>query len=434
MPKHDDLAKGDALPEYWLDQIQEVLAALAIGLKLEKASANSVRIVAGTNNDQVCVVIEGRWRYNTSTVTAAHPGGLSGTYDVWVTASLNNFTGIAPNIDLTDYSFGLTIKPTSYIFGGGDPPLRRKIGTVDWSGAEITKVNQTVGDLVGSGAATGLVAQLVGNNVLTDFDLIHGLNTRNLVVSVRETASPWAFVHPEIQALDDNQVRVRFSIPPATGQYMVIVAGGSDVASITVSPHGLSHHPLSGSDKVTMSLFGTLAGRPAATTVAVGTIYRSTDTGLAHQSDGSAWSLITVTQQPRVKLRKTLAQSIPDNVMTVISFGSSDTEDYDADAMHSPTVNPSRITVVAAGAYALIAQFATANPSENGNWQVQIRKNAATIIAHSGSPTFGVSVAVDDEAIVGDFYEMLGYQAHTPSPGALITSNLTFFSAKRFST
>jgi hypothetical protein len=55
--------------------------------------------------------------------------------------------------------------------------------------------------------------------------------------------------------------------------------------------HGLSHHPQLGSDFVVMALMGTLAARPSAGVVAVGTHYLVTDVGggTLYQSSGSAW-------------------------------------------------------------------------------------------------------------------------------------------------
>ena len=55
--------------------------------------------------------------------------------------------------------------------------------------------------------------------------------------------------------------------------------------------HAASHHPQTGTDKITMSLAGTAASRPAFGAVAPGTFYFATDTGVTSRSDGStAWT------------------------------------------------------------------------------------------------------------------------------------------------
>lgn len=142
MSKHrSDLTKGSVLPSTWVNALMEYVSTMAGNFALEQATSTTVRVVATSDNGQVGVGINGRWRYNTATVTATHPGGASGTYDVYVTASDNDYSAPDPT-DNTNYAFGLAI------FASGNTPataLYRKVGTVDWDGTQITAVRSTAG-------------------------------------------------------------------------------------------------------------------------------------------------------------------------------------------------------------------------------------------------------------------------------------------------
>lgn len=63
----------------------------------------------------------------------------------------------------------------------------------------------------------------VGDGSSTQIDVTHSLGTRDVVVMVREVASPWSAVLPEIQMLDTNTVRLIFALAPASGQYRITV-------------------------------------------------------------------------------------------------------------------------------------------------------------------------------------------------------------------
>ena len=71
-------------------------------------------------------------------------------------------------------------------------------------------------------AATGYAAD-VGNGTLTAITVTHSLNTRDVVVRVRQNASPYAYVEPDIEATDANTVTLRFTTAPTAAQYRCIV-------------------------------------------------------------------------------------------------------------------------------------------------------------------------------------------------------------------
>lgn len=136
------LNHGDVAIEPFFDATQQVLTGSAPSLALTLANSTTVQAVASGDNDLQAVAIQGRYRWVDRTVTAGHPGGARATYDVYVTASDNDFTLGESTVDETDYAFGLTIR------AAGNPPttaLYRKVAEVDWSGTAITALRHLVG-------------------------------------------------------------------------------------------------------------------------------------------------------------------------------------------------------------------------------------------------------------------------------------------------
>jgi hypothetical protein len=154
--KHRDLAYNDRLPEAVLDAVMEYISTLLVNFRVTLQNPTTLQVAAGVGNDQVGAGVQGRWRWNSATVTAAHPAGAAGTYDVWITASDNNFVpsgnppGLSPENDLTNYAFALAI--TAQGVGGSQvppvgPALNRRIGTTTWDGAKILRFNPLAGNL-----------------------------------------------------------------------------------------------------------------------------------------------------------------------------------------------------------------------------------------------------------------------------------------------
>ncbi len=63
----------------------------------------------------------------------------------------------------------------------------------------------------------------VGNDSDTQIDVTHGLGTRDVVVLVRQSASPYAQVLCDVEMLSTTQVRLRFAVAPDTAEYRVTV-------------------------------------------------------------------------------------------------------------------------------------------------------------------------------------------------------------------
>lgn len=65
----------------------------------------------------------------------------------------------------------------------------------------------------------------VGNNVLTSIAITHNLGTRDVSVSVAESASPYSKVECDVEMTDTNTVTLKFAVAPTSNQYRVVVIG-----------------------------------------------------------------------------------------------------------------------------------------------------------------------------------------------------------------
>lgn len=77
---------------------------------------------------------------------------------------------------------------------------------------------------------TAVVARMyaanVGDGSATTIDVTHGLTaSRDKIVQVYESSSPWAQVECDIQALSTTQIRLVFAVAPTSNQYRVVVFG-----------------------------------------------------------------------------------------------------------------------------------------------------------------------------------------------------------------
>lgn len=105
-------------------------------------------------------------------------------------------------------------------------------GSLDFVGAGVTATddaanNRTVVTIPGGGgSAGGLFVAAVGDGTATVYTVTHNLGTRDLDVTVRQTASPYELVDATVRAATLNTVEVEFVSPPAANAYTVIVDAG----------------------------------------------------------------------------------------------------------------------------------------------------------------------------------------------------------------
>lgn len=118
-----------------------------------------------------------------------------------------------------------------------------------------------------------------------------------------------------------------------------------------------------------------------------------------------------IANPPAANVYHTTPQSIANGVLTVLAFNS---ERYDTDSMHDNATNNNRITVQTAGVYSLKASL-TWEGNSTGERRVSIRKNGTEILVSDERPTvqsdpFAQTVAYDEEAIVGDYFDIVVFQ------------------------
>lgn len=136
----------DVFPSWWANAVGKMLSIYADGFKVTHDTTN-VYVVAGAGDQAAVVSIGGMWRWNEATLTRAHPGGAAGTYPIFVTAAANDIVGIpAPFTDSTTYSFGLDVRAagSTPTIVAGTVDVYRQVGTCEWDGTQITRVDQTV--------------------------------------------------------------------------------------------------------------------------------------------------------------------------------------------------------------------------------------------------------------------------------------------------
>jgi hypothetical protein len=157
MTQNDPLNHGQIAHEGFFDAIQEMLGAHVGGFRLERVNTTTIKVAAGTENGQVSIAVQGRYRWRTSETTAVLPGGLpNGEHPVFVTASDNDYTGPIGDPDApTVYTFGLEIKES-----GKTPAtaLYREVGKVTVASGAITAVRQTVGSVSGAQIENGALS------------------------------------------------------------------------------------------------------------------------------------------------------------------------------------------------------------------------------------------------------------------------------------
>jgi hypothetical protein len=142
--RHRQLSYGYPVPQDFLDALQDYLGPALTNIRLAILNPTTLIIPASAPWDQAAIGIMGRWRWVVTNVTAAHPGGPPGQYDIFVTASDNNFVlgGPSGETDLTNYTFGMVIRVQGQLPATA---LYRKIAECTWNGTAITAITMTQG-------------------------------------------------------------------------------------------------------------------------------------------------------------------------------------------------------------------------------------------------------------------------------------------------
>lgn len=142
--RHRTFARGEVFPSYIVNTVLAGLSTLDHNFRIVRVNDTTIEVPAGADDAMAAISVDGNLRWRESPAQAAHPGGVAGTYDIFVTASANDIDAIpAPNTDNTDYAFALTIVASGGTPGGVDH--HRKVGSLVWDGAKITAIVPEVG-------------------------------------------------------------------------------------------------------------------------------------------------------------------------------------------------------------------------------------------------------------------------------------------------
>jgi len=107
------------------------------------------------------------------------------------------------------------------------------IATGTWAATDVAVEHGGTGSSTAAGAKTNLGFMTrytveIGdgvNGVVVPFTVTHNMGTRDVIVQVRETASPYEFVGVTIESYSTNAVRLYFGAIPSLNQYTVVVIG-----------------------------------------------------------------------------------------------------------------------------------------------------------------------------------------------------------------
>jgi hypothetical protein len=73
---------------------------------------------------------------------------------------------------------------------------------------------------------TFFATTITGDNSTVAFTVTHNLNTRDVIIAVNESATPWARVYTDDEATSTTTATVKFAVAPPTGtNYRVVVVG-----------------------------------------------------------------------------------------------------------------------------------------------------------------------------------------------------------------
>jgi hypothetical protein len=116
------------------------------------------------------------------------------------------------------------------------------IGTGTWAATDVAvehggtgastaadaRTNLAAGGTQGSGVSTPVISRTVSYTLdgsATSYTVQHGLGTRDVIVQVYTTASPYDTVYTDVERTDTNNVTIKFASAPADDAYRVVITG-----------------------------------------------------------------------------------------------------------------------------------------------------------------------------------------------------------------
>lgn len=202
-----------------------------------------------TKEDIVALGIPAQDTKYTLPVAGTNLGGVKAGGDVTIDSSgvisvkdnshnhvIENITGLQAVLDSKETPAGATAK-ASTAENNAKSYTDAKIAELVGSAPETLDTLHELAQALGSdpnfattitnilAQKTNKFTQAIGDGAKTSFVLTHNLNTRDVVVMIRETASPYAQVITDVEMTTVNTITVKFAQPPATNEYTVTIIG-----------------------------------------------------------------------------------------------------------------------------------------------------------------------------------------------------------------
>ncbi len=152
------------------------------------------------------------------------------------TIDIDNITGLQATLDSKETPSGAQSKADAAYNSAKsytDTALADLVGSAPAALDTLNELAAALGDDPNFATTiTNLIAQktgkytaAVGDGTTTVFTVTHNLGSRDVVVSIRETASPYAQVYTDVEMTTDNTITLRFAEAPSSNQYTVTVVG-----------------------------------------------------------------------------------------------------------------------------------------------------------------------------------------------------------------
>ena len=181
--------------------------------EIDGASIEADWTIVNKNLDDASIKVAYENNANTNAFTDSEQTKLSGIEEL---AEVNNISDVNAG-DLTD---------------SGDSTLHYHASDRARANHTGTQLVSTISDFqTGVSANTNLIAktdkyaETIGDATNTSFVVTHSLNSQEVIIQIREIASPYAVILTDIEMTSVNTVTIRFSTAPTSGQYRVIVTG-----------------------------------------------------------------------------------------------------------------------------------------------------------------------------------------------------------------
>lgn len=187
--------------------------------------------------------------YTLPIATSTVLGGVKSGTDITVDASgnvsvndnshnhvISNVDGLQNALDSKETPAGATSKAStaennakSYT----DTKLAELVGSAPATLDTLNELAQALGDNPNFATTitnelakkTDKHSQSIGDGSATSIVVTHNLNTRDVVITLRETASPYAQVITDVEFTSVNTITLKFAVAPTSNQYTVTIVG-----------------------------------------------------------------------------------------------------------------------------------------------------------------------------------------------------------------